>query len=171
MLNKAGYVENLYTPECIRTYTGRYVNIFDPKPEMFDIEDIAHALSNIPRFGGHLPIWYSVADHCIGCVQTGLGYKPIELLMHDCSEAYMLDLPSPIKKNFRFYQEIEDNMMKVLSEKFGFEYPFDDKIKEIDKTELKFEWDNIMIGNHKPICTRQRSKKMFLGLYNDFKKK
>jgi hypothetical protein len=27
----------------IRTVTGKWVNVFDPKPEMFDIEDIAHA--------------------------------------------------------------------------------------------------------------------------------
>ena len=54
--------ENLYTPNCIRTFTGLYMNVFNPKPDMICIEDIAHALSQQPRFGGHLPRMYSVAQ-------------------------------------------------------------------------------------------------------------
>ena len=50
--------ENLYTPNCIRTFTGIYVNVFEPTPEMICIEDIAHALSNQCRFSGHLPTFY-----------------------------------------------------------------------------------------------------------------
>ena len=54
-------MENLHTADCIRTFTGLYMNVFEPTPEMICIEDIAHGLSNMPRFGGHLPEFYSVA--------------------------------------------------------------------------------------------------------------
>lgn len=57
--------ENLYTKDCIRTVSGIYVNVFEPKPEMFVIEDIAHALSFMPRFAGHLRWPYSVAQHSL----------------------------------------------------------------------------------------------------------
>jgi len=92
-------IENLFTPNCIRTFTGKYVNVFEPTLEMICIEDIAHALSMQCRFGGHLPYFYSVAQHSINCsflVDTPC--LKLEVLMHDASEAYLLGIPSPIKK-------------------------------------------------------------------------
>ncbi|MFC4230551.1 hypothetical protein ACFOW1_01525 [Parasediminibacterium paludis] len=56
-------LEDLYKPNCIRTYTGLYMNVFDPTPEMICIEDIAHALSHQCRFSGHTKQFYSVAQH------------------------------------------------------------------------------------------------------------
>ena len=46
--------ENLYTKDCIRTFTGIYMNVFNPTSEMICIEDIAHSLSLQCRFAGHL---------------------------------------------------------------------------------------------------------------------
>lgn len=45
-------VENLYTPDCIRTFTGKYFNPCEPDLKLVCIEDIAHALAMQPRFGG-----------------------------------------------------------------------------------------------------------------------
>jgi uncharacterized protein len=78
--------ENLYEPDCIRTYTGLYINVFNPKPEMIEIEDIAHALSFQCRFGGHLPKFYSVAQHSLNC--SYLVKEPalkLTALLHDAS--------------------------------------------------------------------------------------
>lgn len=60
--------ESLYTPNCIRTFTGIYMNVFDPTDEMICIEDIANALSHQCRFAGHLPNFYSVAQHSVQCI-------------------------------------------------------------------------------------------------------
>lgn len=142
--------ENLYTPNCIRTFTGKYVNVFDPKPEMFCIEDIAHALSQMPRLGGHTKYFYSVAQHCLEChriVSTWqFHHEKYTMLMHDCAEAYLTDLASPIKKGMPDYQAVEDNLNKVLAEVFGFTYPFNEVIKEVDKITLEDEWKLNMIG-------------------------
>lgn len=162
--------ENLFTPNCIRTYSGKYVNIFDPKPEMFCIEDIAHALSMQPRFSGHLRRFYSVAEHCInGCTMVGKKHK-FAFLMHDASEAYLLDIPKPIKPHLSNYMEIEDNLMKVLSKVFGFEYPLSEEIKAVDLKMLHLEWNGLMIGgDHFGFMQyrQPKAKARFIDMFNN----
>jgi hypothetical protein len=137
--------ENLYTPDCIRTFSGKYVNVFEPTLEMIDIEDIAHALSNQPRFGGHLPKFYSVAQHCVMCSE--LIEEPFKLgaLMHDASEAYLLDIPSPIKHRLPNYKILEDQMMMLISDKFGLKDLWSLEVKNIDRFMLQMEWDVLML--------------------------
>lgn len=139
--------ENLYTPDCIRTYTGLYMNVFAPTTEMICIEDIAHSLSNQCRFAGHLPYFYSVAQHSVACSRRLLSHKLLALqaLFHDASEAYLMDIPSPIKKRLSSYIALENNLMKLIARKFEFDYPLYDRVKEIDELELEFEWNYIML--------------------------
>lgn len=140
-------MENLYTPNCIRTFTGIYMNVFEPTLEMICIEDIAHALSNQCRFGGHLPEFYSVAQHSLNCSYL-MDNKELKLaaLLHDASEAYLLDIPRPIKQGLSNYKKIEDGLMRLIAEKFGFEYPLHPEVKKIDETMLQAEWDCLMLN-------------------------
>ena len=104
--------ENLYTPNSIRTRSGQYVNVLELDPDTIRIEDIAHALSMVPRFGGHLPVFYSVGQHCLGVLNTVMDMPQpagttseelrlirLQALLHDASEAYIGDMPSPIKQH------------------------------------------------------------------------
>lgn len=138
-------MENLYTPNCIRTFTGIYMNVFEPTLEMICIEDIAHALSNQCRFGGHLPKFYSVAQHSFLCSQIVSEEFKLQALLHDASEAYLLDIPRPIKQGLRNYKEIEDKLMILISEKFGFNYPLEKSVKRVDEELLQFEWEHLML--------------------------
>lgn len=138
--------ENLYTPNCIRTVSGIYINVFEPTESMIAIEDIAHALTYQCRFGGHLPKFYSVAQHSLNC--SYLIDEPelkLAALLHDASEAYLLDIPKPIKSGLTNYKEIEDGLMKVIANKFGFEYPVHKKVKEADEIMLELEWNCLML--------------------------
>ncbi len=139
-------MENLYTKDCIRTRTGIYINVFEPHPDMITIEDIAHSLSHQCRFGGHLYEFYSVAQHSLSCFYV-IEEKELKLaaLLHDASEAYLLDIPRPIKLRLPDYKKIEDGLMRVIADKFGFEYPLHPKVKEIDETMLQYEWDAYML--------------------------
>lgn len=107
----------------IITASGRYVNVFDPDPDTIFIEDIAHALANQCRFGGHTKRFYSVAEHCIVAIYNNR-MLPVNilqwLLLHDASEAYLCDLPRPIKQHLCLsaYSDIEDRLMKVIAERF-----------------------------------------------------
>ena len=135
--------ENLYTPHCIRTVTGLYVNVFEPTPEMICIEDIAHALSMQARFGGHLPRFYSVAQHSV--LVSHKAKDALQGLMHDAAEAYILDMPSPIKKMLIGYAEVEENLMRVIAAKFGFDPVMSEETKAADKLMLEYEWEHLML--------------------------
>lgn len=137
--------ENLYTTDCIRTYTGKYMNVFNPTPDMISIVDIAHALSNQSRFGGHLPTFYSVAQHSILCHMLAPGYLKKEALMHDASEAYLIDVPKPIKNRLTNYKEIEDNLMTLIAHTFSFKFPLNEIIHKVDKQCIQLEWDYLML--------------------------
>lgn len=139
--------ENSYTPDCIRTFTGIYMNVFDPTPEMIDIVDIAHGLSNQCRFAGHTKEFYSVAQHSIHVAELAPDELKLPALLHDAIEAYLCDIPGPIKKRLLKYRKIKESLMKMIAEKFGFEWPMNAWVKKADETMLEREWDYFVIGN------------------------
>ena len=138
--------ENLYTPDCIRTYRGIYMNVFEPTSDMIDIEDIAHSLSMQPRFSGHLKGFYSVAQHCVIMAEKMHESHQLEALLHDASEAYLLDIASPIKNRLQGYKDIEFKLMEVIAKEFGFTMPLHEKVKELDNYMLQWEWSTLMLS-------------------------
>jgi 5'-deoxynucleotidase YfbR-like HD superfamily hydrolase len=87
------------------------------------IEDIAHALSMLCRYNGHICEFYSVAQHCIQVSKrlAGLGYSvKIQLcgLLHDAAEAYLGDLPAPIKELLYDYKELEKAYQDIIFSHF-----------------------------------------------------
>lgn len=134
----------LYTGSTIRTFTGQYVNVFDPDPETIMIEDIAHALSQTCRFGGHTYEPYSVAQHSIEVSKLLPEYMQLTGLLHDATEAYMCDIPRPIKRHLHEYKDVEERLMQVIATKFKLIYPFPPELKIADKHMLEKEHDLII---------------------------
>lgn len=138
--------------DAIQTYNGKEVNPFDFKPENVDIDDIAHALSNQCRFSGHTRHFYSVAQHSVlaSIVAEVDGDMSLAktMLMHDAAEAYLLDIPRPIKRRLASvtdaFMNAEEGIMRVLSERFLFKWPMDDAGKEIDNRMLFTEKRDLM---------------------------
>ena len=106
--------------EYITTYTGKYFNPTQPNPDLISIQDIAHALSLICRGNGHVQTFWSVGQHCICCAKEaaarGLSDRMVlACLLHDASECYMSDVPTPFKKELPEYQaqlnEIDQAML------------------------------------------------------------
>lgn len=159
----------------IVTFTGKHISVSDPDPELFCIEDIAHALSNICRFGGHAKKFYSVAEHSV--IGAGIAPKEIkyDFLMHDASEGYIHDIARPVKTHLTGYKQLEEIFMTRLAEKFGFVYPLTPAISAIDDEVLQKEFDVLMLGEsgsdihfscHEPVI----AEKLFLESYNLLKK-
>jgi hypothetical protein len=105
--------------DWIQTYTGRRFWPADPRPEEVFIEDIAHALSMLCRFGGHCLRFYSVAEHSVLLSWAAPPEWKRWCLLHDATEAYLCDLPGPIKRSIHEYGMLEMNLMEVVAERFG----------------------------------------------------
>lgn len=166
-VKQVGCIDGLYLGgNWIRTFSGKYIDVFNPSFGAIDITDIAHALAYTPRFRGHLGCFYSVAAHSIMCsLEFKEPEKIIEALLHDASEAYIADIPSPIKKKLKDYIELEDNLMKAIADKFGFLYPLSREVKQTDKQMLEYEWNKYVIGNEKFTATPEYVKELFLNIF------
>ena len=121
----------------IQTYSGKRFDVNDPQADSIAIEDIAHSLALQVRFNGHCSRYYSVAEHSVNLAdwvlhETGDRKAAFSALMHDASEAYLCDIPKPIKPLLTNYREIEDRITTVIADAFGFDYPFPNIVKEAD---------------------------------------
>jgi hypothetical protein len=111
----------------IQTLSGRRVNPLDAAPEDIDPTDIARALANTCRFGGHSRAFYSVAQHsAIVCdLLAERGATPDELmaaLLHDAAEAYLGDLPHPLKHRSELgaqFRQAEKRLEAVIERRFA----------------------------------------------------
>lgn len=109
-------------PGSIMTSSGILISVVNPKLSDFKIEDCAHALSRICRFGGHLSRFYSVAQHSLLVSFICPMENALEGLLHDRSEAYGLgDMPSPIKRlpELEGYRGLEAMVNRVSAEAWG----------------------------------------------------
>src|ERR1039458_9214593 len=105
----------------IRTYSGLTFWPFNPHPTLIGIGDIAHALAHQCRFGGHARTFYSVAQHSVRVSQACASMDSLWGLLHDASEAYLVDVPAPLKKlpEFAAYRRAEKRLQTVIMERFG----------------------------------------------------
>ena len=69
----------------IQTFTGKHFNYLDIQLDAIEIEDIANALSNICRFAGHLPEFYSVGQHSVLTSHLVPQEFALEALLHDAA--------------------------------------------------------------------------------------
>lgn len=130
----------------IRTASGGRFWPLDPSPNEIDIEDIAHALANQCRWTGHTREFFSVAQHSILVSELCLDY-PMEGLLHDASEAYLVDLARPIKKApglGEIYMKVEAAVEQVIAARYGLVWPWPTEVKAADDVLLRTEWRDLM---------------------------
>ena len=163
--------EKLDVIRKIRTFSGVYIDIFDPNPKHILIEDIANGLMQIPRFAGQLPlvngISYSVLNHVINCFILAPLEEERAALLHEAFEAYTGDIPSPWKRFLPEYVAAEDRFLRVVAKKFGFTYPFNSPMKDIDRAMLEYEWNHIVLqkeGFPFPIRTMEEARDKFIDI-------
>ena len=116
-------IEGIEDPEdkdFIITYTGKRFHPLEPRWEDIDILDIAHQLAAINRFSGSTRRPYSVAQHSY-FVSFLSNEHPLQGLLHDGSEAYLGDVPSPLKRHaiYTGYRQAETVLQNMIYEKYG----------------------------------------------------
>ena len=116
----------------IETYTGRWFDPGNPRVADVCIEDIAHALACTARFGGHIRKPYSVAQHSVLCSKMAPDGLELQALLHDAHEAYILDMPRPIKALLPDYQAMERRVEQVVRAALRIPATLDTRVKEVD---------------------------------------
>lgn len=126
----------------IRTRSGRYFDLANPKPEQFTFADISGALSKLCRFGGHLIGMYSVAEHSVHCAAIAQADGLAEaaqraVLLHDAAEAFTGDIVKPLKIMLSEFPAIERRIEACIAAKFGVDFDaWADVVREIDRAML-----------------------------------
>lgn len=134
------------TNTCITTISNLRFDYSDIKNSEISITDIATALSRIYRFLGHSDQLISVARHSINVAEIlrRQGYDCNTVmagLLHDGSEAYMADLPSPLKPLLPDYRRLEDRVQERIYQRFSVK--INERVwkavREADRTALENE--------------------------------
>jgi 5'-deoxynucleotidase YfbR-like HD superfamily hydrolase len=133
----------------IQTYSGAIFDPIFPDPTEIRIMDIAHALANQCRFSGHTRWHYSVAQHSVSVSHMVPEKDALWGLMHDAAEAYLVDLPRPLKRQPGLgteYKLIEARLERAIAARFGLYLPIPDSVKEADSRMLVTEQRDLMPG-------------------------
>ena len=118
----------------------------EPDTEKVCIEDIAHALAYQCRFGGHSSKFYSVAEHSVNVSKLCGREDALWGVLHDASEAYLVDVPRPLKElpEFAAYREAERRLQRVIVVRFGLSPEQPASVTEADDTMLWIEAHSLL---------------------------
>jgi hypothetical protein len=177
--------------DFIETYTGRAFWPLHPKAEALSIIDIAHALANQCRYSGHVKYFYSVAQHCVLLARWAMDHGAdtltcFQILMHDAPEAYLVDIPRPVKQFMPQYRVWDHAINDVIRQWMGWQdLPIPKIIDELDSriivderaalmdTARRNDWGHKLeaVGVTIEPWTPERAEKEFLLLYAAYSKK
>ena len=128
-----------------RSYGGKHVHPLSPAPGEIDIDDIARSLSHVCRFLGHVEEFFSVAQHSVLVSQLVPRADALWGLLHDAAEAYLCDLPSPVKREpqMEMYRVAEERLLACVAQKFGLAPEMPQSVKEADRILLATEFRDL----------------------------
>ncbi|WP_041221824.1 HD domain-containing protein [Deinococcus geothermalis] len=135
----------------IQVHSGTAVDLLNPDPASIHPHDIAVALSRQPRFGGHTLRSYSVAQHSLVVAEllevTGhTSAVVLQGLLHDATEAFVVDVPRPLKALLTEYKVIEGRMWQAVAARFGVPVDLDPAVKWADEEALIHEAHHLLPG-------------------------
>ena len=133
--------------DWMQTFTGRQFWPIDPRPEEISIVDIAHSLSNQCRYAGHCKSFYSVAQHSVMVSYLCEPQNALWGLLHDAAEAYLVDLPRPVKRYSDLgwhYKQVETHLMQVVCRRFNLSIEEPLSVSKADDVALVTEMRDLM---------------------------
>jgi hypothetical protein len=133
----------------IRLNSGEFFDFSNAEKATFDIEDIAHALSQIPRFNGHTDIFYSVAQHSIETAQILPDHLKLQGLLHDAEEFVIGDITTPLKRFIPEIFNIGEHIRELILDKYCGVIELDYEVKVADRK--RFITECIMLFSKKSL--------------------
>ncbi|TPM59363.1 hypothetical protein FJ959_08740 [Mesorhizobium sp. B2-2-4] len=164
----------------MQTYTARHFHPLDARPDEVHIEDIAHSLSLQCRYAGHCNRFYSVAEHSVLIANWiwwhGSAADALAGLLHDATEAYLVDMPRPVKRSMHEYRLHEAALWKVIAKRFGLAEEMPALVHEADNRIISDELVNMRpmdwhakhnnpLGIELRFWSHQEAEAAFLGTY------
>lgn len=133
---------------CMWTASGQLFDILAFDPAAIDLEDIAHGLSHICRFGGHVRSYYSVAQHSVLVSELCDTADARIGLLHDATETYLGDVISPLKRQpgMETYRDIEAKMADAVAIRFGLPSLETPSVELADRLAVFLEMRDLMVG-------------------------
>lgn len=122
----------------IETYSGRLIDPLSAAPDDICLLDIAAGLAHTCRFGGHCKRFYSVGHHSLHVSRELPGDDPrLQLLglFHDAGEAYLGDVPRPLKAEFERLERAEERVLDAVWDAFEIDPP------------TRSEWERVMAAD------------------------
>lgn len=163
----------------LQTYSGKRIPVpfhedvnLERDTQLFLIEDVAHALSNTCRFGGHAHRFYSVAEHSVRVSYLVPPELAMEALLHDMAEYLVGDMPSPLKAFLPEFKNVERILYRRMAAVFGVPPTISPEVKDADREmcmkELPVTLDDPSYGefSHFLFLPPNGAKRMFLARYN-----
>lgn len=137
-------------PYVMTTNSGRHIDLMNPDPKQIDINDIALALSKVCRFNGQIKYFYSVAEHSVRVSELLPNNLKLIGLLHDASEAYICDIPTPLKHLLgESYYAIERRIMGAIGEALKVDLTdLPEPVKVADRTMTVTERDYLRAVNN-----------------------
>lgn len=132
----------------IQTMSGRMLNVFDENNlDQISVTDIAHGLAHTARWSGQTYQMYSVAQHCVNVSRLvwratdGDPCYTLQALLHDAAEAFLGDLPSPIKHHplLAGFRQVEGTLLRRIFFTLGCPWPMSEIVDWADNVLLHCE--------------------------------
>lgn len=134
----------LMTTHYVSTYLGNRFYPLEPRIDDVAIEDIAHGLAYQCRFNGQTSAFYSVAQHSLIVAALVPDELRFAALLHDAAEAYLGDMVKPLKVLLPAFSAIEDDVARIIGERFGVDLNHHPLIKQADLIALATEKRDLM---------------------------
>jgi len=109
----------------LQTYGGRFIWPLDPHADEVDVLSVAHGLACEVRYGNQSPYPLPVAWHSLALSHVVPPEYAKAALIHDAAEAFMKDVPRPIRRQEPFkgvYDGIEEKLLRACFEHFDVDY-------------------------------------------------
>jgi hypothetical protein len=132
-----------------QTYSGERIYFLNPEQNNYKIEDIAHSLSMQCRFNGHTNKFYSVAQHSVIVSYYVPEKYALWGLLHDAAEAYVCDIPRPLRPHISGHEDMEKNIFMEIAKQFSLDpiiFPMPKEVKKIDNR-LLIDEGKTFLGN------------------------
>jgi hypothetical protein len=130
--------------DFIQVYGGKKVHPLRLSPSDFDIITIAHALSHLCRYTGHINNFYSVAEHSVLVSRAVPKEHALWGLLHDAPEIIINDISRPIKVWLNSvcpeFKALETDIMHCVCDQYDLPYQTPECIKIADLSVLHDEY-------------------------------